>query len=640
MKFKDQILLEQAYQQVYDKTRYVDNVYFNSELKNIFSEQLWHRNSLDVKLMFVESINIGQHYKLLEEGILSNIGKTLLTPIQVAGKIYTSISKPIGTFIEKYGYENTGLKGIDEKTYNAVVTKFNQYLQKLNPKAAEFIKKSLNEAQSFVKGNPIKMSLLSVALTTSMSFAGAPLLAIFATACLVRGTIGLLKGEKPIQAFGKSILVGVIGKVLGLAGKEVLQYFGGGEAPQVSGGGGSSDIGEVIQNLKQNNPTETLSKFSNLESEGVESNVNNDPLAKYLSQQMGEKQAKLELNQKYLNKLLKYQEQPVSLKELLSDAWKDLGMSEEQIEKFLKNSFQNKNLVNVDLDHKSRFVFVQDLVEGLDKEDLKSWATIMKDFSTINKSYIENTNDIAKILKIPELTQDSTLEEWIKTLDSIKNNEQTKIFFEALKPQLSGALISKIKGAYGFANPGSDVYYLNKSNDVDMQFLFRQIATHEALHTGQSEIPQELVQNIEAAKEAAKNKLLDIEKSKMNQTIQKYPGKFSEEKIKQILANAESKIQKEIDYYSDPKEIQAWLGMAKKTYFKDTGILISNESNDSDINKFLEWLGANKNNDPQMEKVNFLKRILDTTEKSKQIFVDQLKDVAVNEPAKNVSNIA
>ena len=639
MKTKDQLLLEQAYVNV-QRSQFVAYSYNNSNLKNIFSEDIWNSNSLEAKLMFVEAFSIGQQSDILEEGILSNIGKAVLTPIQIAGKIYTSISKPIGEFVNKYGYEKTGLKEIDEKTFNSVVSKFNEYIDKLNPRAASFIKKSLSEAQTVVKGNPIKMALLAVALTTAMSFAGAPLLAIFAAACLLRGTIGLLKGEKPIQAFGKSLITGTIGKVLGLAGREVFEYFGGGEVPDTSEGESGIDL--AIQNLKQLNPSETLRKFSNFESEGVESSANNDPVAKLLSQKMGEEQAKLELNQKYLNKLLKYQEQPVSIRELLSDAWKDIGMPEEQVEKFLKNSFKDKNLVNVNLDHKSRFVFVQDLVEGLKKEDSKQWSILLKDFSSVDDAYIKNTNEFAEhfpFLKIPKLTQDSTLEEWVKVINSFKTNEQTKRFFE-LGPQMINDLMKQINGTYGFAYTGSDVYYLNKTNDMDMQFLFRQIATHEALHTGQTEIPQDLVQSIESVKEIVKNEFIDAEKARLNQIIQKYPDTYSEEQIKQFLAKAAIKIQKQMNYYSDPKEIQTWLGMVKKTYYKDTGILISNESDSSDINTFFKWLNDNVKNNHEVEKVSFLKKILDASEKTKQIFINQLKDVAANQPSKNVSNIA
>lgn len=51
-------------------------------------------------------------------------------------------------------------------------------------------------------------------------------------------------------------------------------------------------------------------------------------------------------------------------------------------------------------------------------------------------------------------------------------------------------------------------------------------------------------------------------------------------------------------------------------------------------------MNANSGNDSQIEKVHFLKKILDITEKSKQIFIDRLKDVAVNDNVKNVANIA
>jgi len=640
MKFKDQLLLEEAYFTV-QQSQFVAWSYKNSKLKNIFSEDIWNSNSLEAKLMFVEAFSIGQQCDILEEGVLSNIGKAVLKPIQIVGKIYTSVSKPIGEFVNKYGYEKTGLKEIDEKTFNSVVSKFNQYIDKLNPQAASFIKKSLSEAQTFVKGNPIKMALLAVALTTAMSFAGAPLLSIFAAACLVRGTLGLLKGEKPIQAFGKSLITGTIGKVLGLAGREVFEYFGSGEVPETSEG--ESGIDFAIQNLKQLNPSETLRKFSNFESEEVESIATDDPLAKLFSKNMEEKQAKIELNQKYLNKLLKYQEQPVSLKELLSDAWKDMGMPEEQVEKFLKNSFKDKNLVNVNLDHKSRFIFVQDLIERLEKEDSKYWSILLKDFSDVTGQYVSTINVFAEnfpFLKIPKLTQDSTLEEWVRVIDSFKTNEQTKTFFKELTPQMVNDLKEKINVSNGFANSGSDVYYLNKTNHMDMQFLFRQISTHEALHTGQTEVPQDLVQSIESVKEIVKNEFIDAEKARLNQIFQKYPGEYSEERINQQLAKAAIQIQKQINYYSNPKEIQTWLGMVKKTYYETTGILISNESDSSDINKFFKWLNDNAKNNNEAKNVSFIKKILDASEKTKQIFINQLKDVAANQLSKNVSNIA
>jgi|688.fasta_scaffold276943_2 hypothetical protein len=226
MKSNDHVLLEACYAKVLNK-QLIEHTYLNSGLSDFFSESVWNLNSEEAKLMFVEAYLLGQQTspEKLEEGIFSDIGNAAVKPLKAVGDIYTSITKPIGDFVKRYGYEKTGLKEIDERVYQASINKFNSFIERLDPKAASYINGIIKEAQTLVQNNPIKMSLLSVALTTAMSFAGASTLAIFVAACLIRGTIGLLKGEKPLEAFGKSVLVGVIGKILGLIGKEAFNQI-------------------------------------------------------------------------------------------------------------------------------------------------------------------------------------------------------------------------------------------------------------------------------------------------------------------------------------------------------------------------------------------------------------------------------
>jgi hypothetical protein len=61
-------------------------------------------------------------------------------------------------------------------------------------------------------------------MLSAMSFTGAGMIPVIVTSVLLRGTLGLLKGEKPIKAFGKSMMYSVIGKTIGWLGSEFWDW--------------------------------------------------------------------------------------------------------------------------------------------------------------------------------------------------------------------------------------------------------------------------------------------------------------------------------------------------------------------------------------------------------------------------------
>lgn len=633
MKFKDQLLLEEAYFTV-QQSQFVAWSYKNSKLKNIFSEDIWNSNSLEAKLMFVEAFSIGQRCNILEEGVLSSIGKAVLTPIQIVGKIYTSVTKPIGEFVNKYGYEKTGLKEIDEKTFNSVVSKFNQYIDKLNPQAASFIKKSLSEAQTFVKGNPIKMALLAVALTTAMSFAGAPLLSIFAAACLVRGTLGLLKGEKPIQAFSKSLITGTIGKVLGLAGREVFEYFGGGEVPETSEDGSkfvdksdAADMSEVDAivgtNAKEELIYAKMTKALNL----GDQNVNHwrrllDIVSaeEHLPSREVNDAFKAELaNSVDLNK-------PVTLRALITNAWKKLGMEEENINKLIKKSFKHKDFTHFEdeaLDKELYFLTGRDLMELKPSSYLETirniYITAKNDaFKNAMLTKMEPVNNLNNFLEkqigINNFLQDNLSDDLANNLDKqINADKDLELTFRKLKSELYKHLTGGETGANtnGFVIGNSDYIFYNPGK-INVETLVSQILPHEGTHT---------VQSFDAN-----------------------PSPGYDPQWDQSAKNSNS-----LKYIFSTEEAEAFTGNLKRLFYRDTGLVLDDENFNEKYNQFKTWLRDFKpttSNEYQGKFEKNLKYIgtqyIKEYEKNPEKFNFKgiLQNVAMSNPSKNVSNIA
>ena len=86
--------------------------------------------------------------------------------------------------------------------------------------------------------------------------------------------------------------------------------------------------------------------------------------------------------------------------------------------------------------------------------------------------------------------------------------------------------------------------------------------------------------------------------------------------------------------------------MLKKDYYANTGVLLDNSSNQNDLNAFFQWFEETSSKGLRsdsgvydLKKYEFLKQVMDTSDKTKQIFINQLKDVAANQN-KTVSNIA
>jgi hypothetical protein len=640
MKSKDQNLLEEAYLVIR-----ANIFYETSKLKQIYSLEEWNSFDLNIKLMFAEAYSIGCNSQILEEGILGNVGKAALKPFQIAGKIYSSIVTPINEFIEKYAYEKSGLKQIDERSFNLVASKFDQYINKFDPKASSFIKSLINESQTFVKNNPIKMSLLSVAMTTAMSFAGAPTLAIFAAACLLRGTIGLLKGEKPIKAFGKSILVGTIGKILGMVGKEIYNQLTGGASSSVSfansGASGNLNLDNILQKARISVKT-SMDGFENLEAAPQGGSIGD--MIKNLK--LG---SPSEVDGKYMEMLAQYQNKPISVAQMIKLAWKDLGLSDQRIEKLINSSFKDKNLVPVDLNHTSRFVFAQDVLQNLEANDPKAYAAIFSSFDKVaanagGGTYSNMLNAIAKESNINlALSSKSSIEDWEQAFAAIQTKSPDSFQqLTQLKPAIVSAFKEKLSQAQGWAAPDSSVYFLNKS--ANPKNLFQLIASHEAVHTGQGQSPDELIQAIKQIKQQAKDKFLQDEMSsiKSNPRLQDYLQKNGGA----VLDKLDAKFENNFDYLTNPRELQTWLGMLKKDYYANTGVLLDNSSDQNDLNAFFRWFEETTSKGLRsdsgvydLKKYEFLKKVMDTSDKTKQIFINQLKDVAANQN-KTVSNIA
>ena len=589
MKTKDQLLLEQAYVNV-QRSQFVAYSYNNSNLKNIFSEDIWNSNSLEAKLMFVEAFSIGQQSDILEEGILSNIGKAVLTPIQIAGKIYTSISKPIEEFVNKYGYEKTGLKEIDEKTFNSVVSKFNEYVDKLNPQAASFIKKSLSEAQTVVRGNPIKMALLAVALTTAMSFAGAPLLAIFAAACLLRGTIGLLKGEKPIQAFGKSLITGTIGKVLGLAGREVFEYFTSASTDKldVSLNKSVSDFDD-ISNDKESADEDSLRALSFRE------------IGSRLMATFGLKSADVVASYKEEISQHFNLDEPTTPREVITNAWIRLGMNEMEAQQLVNNAFQKAEYANKELLDKKIFITTAEEIQR--SMSSEKFIELLYDNQGINEGTKGVTDmlftEIAERLKTNKFDLSKmTQEEFVKLINSDSHlrkiiQHYKNLFATTIAPT----------NADGLTLQGANFIIINPNTGRADDFL-NQIIPHEATHT-----------------------------------IQRYnvtgnPSSFA-------LNNSASDDTER--YLFDIRETEAWSGNIKRFFYGKTKIVLNDENFEEKYKQFENFI-SQYNPKTQWETnvveaaKKFIKQYNAAPEKFN--FKEILQNVAMSNPSKNVSNIA
>jgi len=208
--------------------------YNSSNLKNIISEDLFRGSNFQIQTMLLEASTLYSNYneqQLLQEFGMADVksafkmvGKKAAKPFIATAKVYSKITKPINDFVEKYAYEKTKLKDFDEKIYEETKQKFDSFLSKLNPDVADKIRKTIKKAQTIAKDNPIKLGLLTMAMLSAMSFAGSGMIPILIASVLTRGMIGLLKGEKPIKAFGKTVMYSAIGKTIGWLGSEFWEW--------------------------------------------------------------------------------------------------------------------------------------------------------------------------------------------------------------------------------------------------------------------------------------------------------------------------------------------------------------------------------------------------------------------------------
>jgi hypothetical protein len=205
--------------------------YKNSGLNEIISEKSFRGVSRQTQSCLIEAYTLYSNYndkQLLNEidlkKVIKKVGQKAAGPFLATAKVYKKITDPVNKFVNKFAYEKTGLEDFDTKIFDETKEKFDSFLNSLDSNVADKLKDIIKTAQKVAKDHPIKLGLLTVAMLSAMSFTGAGMIPVIVTSVLLRGTLGLLKGEKPIKAFGKSMMYSVIGKTIGWLGSEFWDW--------------------------------------------------------------------------------------------------------------------------------------------------------------------------------------------------------------------------------------------------------------------------------------------------------------------------------------------------------------------------------------------------------------------------------
>jgi len=326
--------------------------------------------------------------------------------------------------------------------------------------------------------------------------------------------------------------------------------------------------------------------------------------------------------------LEEYRKNPPTLKALLTHVWEDLGLPPTEAAALLQNSFQNKNLIPVDLNKRATLIYAEkDILEADTLPGLKNFfqcgvhAEILE--TTIK---ILNAEHGSQIPTPP--TENPTPEDLQKTwqqIETLTNHTpaalKTLAFVKTLANKMVENMLTK---AAGWAAPGDHTYIVSQTQAPKTLFQF--IASHEATHTAQAtHIPPSLNKPLKTLREG----LIQTFTQTLNEKTQTTQLTLH---AKEATRRTET-FAEEMGYLTNPIEIATWAGMIKKIYFEQTGELLQRSSTPKELDQFHTWLKTTPTETNEYKK-NIIKTfqimsdILRATPETEKILMDHLKDVA------------
>jgi hypothetical protein len=346
---------------------------------------------------------------------------------------------------------------------------------------------------------------------------------------------------------------------------------------------------------------------------------------------------KEEENKKYEKILEEYRKTPTSIRDILTKAWEDLGLSKTDAQNLIENSFQDKSLLKTHLDKKVKLLYAdEDIFNAPTLKGLQNYFLSLnhkEGLKTIIKAFNEHMGAQIPPIDLNNPSQETLQKSWEYIENFSKENSQSMEFLQKTKQEIDAMLKEKFSGAGGLAHVEDNVFFLSKKTSPKNNFLY--LATHEALHNGQEKSPPlPLIETLKKIQKQSQEKL--YQKKTQNPNIAALLAKHPTREAPLRLKSAE-----ETDYLLSPKEIAAWTGMIKKVYYQDTKELLNKKSESKDFEKFQTWLQnakfpSSSFEDHILKTFRTLNELMDQTPKTQKILQDHLKDIAQKTPKRNL----
>ena len=207
-----------------------DIMEFAQELSNILEEYneevLGFEDGYLVEQRNVTKLSSGQLKKLFRASVAISQGKEpkegLLSKVTGKAKAAKELARKMTEAIKKGAkklQDTEPVQGFDMK----VADTLGKWKEKLGDDHKAV--KLAQQMGEFGKKHPKKTAFIIGALTALTSAVGSPAFGA-AAGLAMRTAMGLAKGERASAAIGKAALTGAIGASVGMAGKEVAEFFG------------------------------------------------------------------------------------------------------------------------------------------------------------------------------------------------------------------------------------------------------------------------------------------------------------------------------------------------------------------------------------------------------------------------------